>query len=120
MLLVNDAIGRQTYQQEGLSIGQMARQLGAQEHRLRQLINNKLGFRNFNDFLNHYRIEDACKQFSDPAMTRIPVLTIAMSLGYGSIGPFNRAFKQATGLTPTEFRSRTSAPEAVPPEPETR
>jgi len=31
-------------------------------------------------------------------------LTIAMDLGYGSLGPFNRAFKTITGLTPSEFR----------------
>jgi AraC-like DNA-binding protein len=34
----------------------------------------------------------------------LPVLTIALDLGFGSIGPFNRAFKDATGMTPTEFR----------------
>jgi AraC-like DNA-binding protein len=32
------------------------------------------------------------------------VLTIAMDAGFQSIGPFNRAFKAETGLTPTEFR----------------
>jgi AraC-like DNA-binding protein len=32
------------------------------------------------------------------------VLTIAMDAGFQSIGPFNRAFKAETGMTPTEFR----------------
>lgn len=36
-----------------------------------------------------------------------PVLTLAMELGYGSLGPFNRAFKERTGLTPTEFRTQS-------------
>ncbi|WP_081786483.1 helix-turn-helix domain-containing protein [Kordiimonas gwangyangensis] len=27
-----------------------------------------------------------------------------MDLGYGSLGPFNRAFKERTGLTPSEYR----------------
>jgi AraC-like DNA-binding protein len=36
----------------------------------------------------------------------VPVLTIAMDAGFQSIGPFNRAFKAATDLTPTEFRRR--------------
>jgi AraC-like DNA-binding protein len=31
-------------------------------------------------------------------------LTIARDAGFGSIGPFNRAFKADTGGTPTEFR----------------
>jgi AraC-like DNA-binding protein len=37
------------------------------------------------------------------------VLTIALDVGFGSIGPFNRAFKAGTGLTPTEFRQRALA-----------
>ena len=43
---------------------------------------------------------------ADPAQVRKPVLTIALDLGYGSLGPFNRAFKLETGLTPTEYRQR--------------
>jgi AraC-like DNA-binding protein len=37
------------------------------------------------------------------------VLTIALAAGFQSIGPFNRAFKAATGQTPTEFRRRNLA-----------
>ena len=101
---LDTAIAKQCFQQEGLTIGQLASQLGAQEHRLRRLINTKLGFRNFNDFLNYHRVQVACQQLADPSLARTPVLTIAMKLGYGLIGPFNRAFKQSTGFTPTEFR----------------
>jgi AraC-like DNA-binding protein/uncharacterized membrane protein YhdT len=98
------AITKQAFLQDGLTIGQLASQLGAQEHRLRRLINAKMGFRNFNDFLNHHRIGVARQQLGDSNLARTPILTIAMKLGYGSIGPFNRAFKLSTGLTPTEFR----------------
>ena len=34
----------------------------------------------------------------------IPVLTIALDSGFQSLGPFNRAFKADTGMTPTEYR----------------
>ena len=60
------AIAKQAFQQEGLTIGHLASQLGTQEHRLRRLINAKMGFRNFNDFLNHHRIRVACQQLADP------------------------------------------------------
>jgi AraC-like DNA-binding protein len=33
------------------------------------------------------------------------VLSIALGCGYGSIGPFNRAFRDRLGMTPTEFRA---------------
>jgi AraC-like DNA-binding protein len=39
----------------------------------------------------------------------VPVLTIAMDAGFPSIGPFNRAFKTDTGMTPSEFRREALA-----------
>jgi len=92
------------YRETGLSIGVLASKLGVPEHRLRALINQRLGYRNFSDFLNSHRIADAQAWLSDPAKVALPVLTIAMDLGYGSLAPFNRAFRDTTGQTPTDWR----------------
>lgn len=89
-----------------LTIAVLARELDYPEHKLRRLINGQLGYRNFSTFLNHYRINAARQQLADPECARTPVLTIALDLGYGSLGPFNRAFKATTGMTPTEFRQQ--------------
>lgn len=97
------------YRQEGLAIGALAARFDIPEYRLRQVINEGLGYRNFNAFLNHYRIEDAKLALSDVTQREVPVLTIAMDAGFQSIGPFNRAFKAETGVTPTEFRRETSS-----------
>lgn len=92
------------YRQEGLTIAMLAAKLDLPEHRLRQVINERLGHRNFNAFLNRYRLDEAKASLSDASQRDVPVLTIAMDAGFQSIGPFNRAFKADTGLTPTEFR----------------
>ena len=92
------------YRQEGLTIAVLAAKLDLPEHRLRQVINEGLGYRNFNAFLNRYRIDDAKAALADSSQREVPVLTIAIDAGFQSIGPFNRAFKADTGLTPTEFR----------------
>ena len=92
------------YREPGLSIGGLAAKLGVPEHRLRALINQRLGYRNFSDFLNSHRIADAQAWLTDPAKVALPVLTIAMDLGYGSLAPFNRAFRDTTGQTPTDYR----------------
>jgi AraC-like DNA-binding protein len=92
------------WRREGLTIGQLAGELGLPEHRLRRLINHSLGHRNFADFLNAHRIEAAKRRLADPADARTTVAVIAFDLGYGSLGPFNRAFRAATGATPTEWR----------------
>jgi AraC-like DNA-binding protein len=40
----------------------------------------------------------------------LPVLSIALEVGYGSIGPFNRAFKARMGMTPSRFRKAAGSP----------
>jgi len=97
------------YAREGLTIAGLAELLGTQEHVLRRVINRGLGFRNFNDFLHTHRLQEAQRRLRDPAERRVPVLTIALEVGYGSIGPFNRAFKQRFATTPTAYR-RTEEP----------
>ena len=92
------------YRREGLAIGGLAAMLSLPEYRLRQVINEGLGYRNFNAFLNRYRIDEAKAALADPSQKDVPVLTVAMDAGFQSIGPFNRAFKAETGVTPTEFR----------------
>ncbi len=92
------------WQTEGLTIGALAEQVGVPEHQLRPLINDHLGFRNFAAFVNARRVEAAKAILRDPAKARVTVAAIAFELGFGSLGPFNRAFKEATGVTPTEFR----------------
>lgn len=92
------------YRHEGVTIGTLATRLGVPEYRVRRLINQQLGYRNFNVFLNNYRIEEAKAALSDPAQAEVPVTTIALDAGFQSLGPFNRAFKTETGVTPTEYR----------------
>jgi AraC-like DNA-binding protein len=92
------------YRAPGLTITALAVRLGVPEYRLRRLINGRLGHRNFNDFVNGYRLADARQRLADPEAARTPVLTIALDAGFQSIGPFNRAFKDDTGMTPVEYR----------------
>ena len=92
------------YRQENITIGTLANRLKMPEYRLRRLINKRLGYRNFNVFLNNHRIEEAKAALADPGQAEVPVITIAMDAGFQSLGPFNRAFKAVTGVTPTEYR----------------
>jgi len=96
--------GQQAYKKEGLTIGQLAELLNEQEYRVRRVINAQLGYKNFNDFLNHYRIAEACRILIDPSQARKTILEIGYELGYQSIGPFNKAFREQTGNTPTVYR----------------
>ncbi|WP_225207740.1 AraC family transcriptional regulator [Novosphingobium huizhouense] len=98
------ALAQRVWLEPGLTIGGLAARLEVPDHRLRALINRRLGHRNFSAFLNAHRIAEARRILADPARVDLPVLTIAMDLGYGSLAPFNRAFRESEGRTPTEYR----------------
>jgi AraC-like DNA-binding protein len=97
------------YRHDNITIGTLVAKLAVPEYKLRRLINQRLGYRNFNVFLNNHRIEEAKAALADPSQAEVPVITIAMDAGFQSLGPFNRAFKATTGVTPTEYRRLNEA-----------
>ena len=94
------------WRENGLSIAALAVQLGEQEYRLRRVINGQLGHRNFAAFLNGYRLVEVKAALADASQREVPIITIALDAGFGSLGPFNRAFREAEGMTPSEYRTR--------------
>ena len=97
------------YREAGLTISMLAKSLNIPEYRLRAFIHKQLGFRNFNAMLHQYRIEDSGNVLSDNENQNIPILTIALSGGNQSITPFNKAFREIKGVTPSEYRKRMTA-----------
>ncbi|MEL7453748.1 MAG: helix-turn-helix domain-containing protein, partial [Pseudomonadota bacterium] len=89
-----------------LTIADLAKDLGVTRHRLRNVINHSLGYENFNQFLNTFRIEAIQRRLDDPALNHVPILTLALEGGFRSIAPFNKAFKARFGVTPSAYRSR--------------
>ncbi len=92
-----------------LKVAGLARRLAEAEYKVTKCITGTLGFRNFNHMVNHFRISQAKQKLSDPACDHLPILTIALDCGFGSIGPFNRAFKAEAAMTPTRFRDGRKA-----------
>ncbi|PUB76339.1 MAG: hypothetical protein DBP03_05095 [gamma proteobacterium symbiont of Ctena orbiculata] len=99
-------VDERLFREEGLTIGRLAERMGMKEYLLRRMINGLLGYRNYNQFLNRYRIEEAAKLLLAPETRHLPVLTIALDVGYRSLTVFNKAFKEIMEMTPTEFRNR--------------
>lgn len=96
------------YREEGLTIAKLAEKINEKEYMIRKVINQQMNYKNFNDFLNQYRIKDACHILSDPDQHKKTVLEISYEVGFNSLAPFNRAFKTITEKTPTEFRKEKS------------
>lgn len=99
--LLDTMESRKIYRQPGLSIGELAKELGVQEYRLRNLINKALEFTNFSHFLGHYRILDAERRLRE---TNDSIFNIGLDVGYTSLSSFHKAFKESYGVTPKEYR----------------
>lgn len=102
-LLRDEAIDRDP----DLRIGDVAARLREPEYRVSQSV-SAAGFANFNRLINHHRIERAKAALSDSCDGR-SILQIAFDCGFGSIGPFNRAFKAQVGATPRAYRRTVRA-----------
>jgi AraC-like DNA-binding protein len=112
------AMAARVWAEEGLTVGALAARLNTAEHRLRRVINRGLGYRNFARFINEHRIAAAQAILADPATADRGVQQIAYDTGFGSPGPFNRAFREITGQNPTAFRAAALAAARAAPEPE--
>lgn len=89
-----------------LKVAEFAERIDEQEYKVTRCITGQLQYRNFNHFLNYYRVERAKQVLADKREAHKSIATIAFDCGYNSIGPFNRAFKDLTGFTPKAYRDR--------------
>jgi AraC-like DNA-binding protein len=66
-------------------------------------------------YIKGLRLERARRDLLDPRLAGRPISTIACSCGFGDLSGFNRAFKQAYALSPSELRNASaSAAESAP------
>ena len=58
--------------------------------------------------LHQYRVEDASELLIDNGSISLPILTIALTVGYQSITPFNNAFRKLKELLLPSIESNIS------------
>lgn len=90
-----------------LTINDVAHALDISAKYLSQVINESLQ-KNFYDFINSYRIEEAKKKLKNEEDTKKTVLEVLYDSGFNSKSAFNTAFKKHTGYTPTQYRKQAS------------
>ena len=99
---LKDLMANGFYRTEHLTLKILAEELSMPEYKTRALINQTLGYRNFNDYINQLRIYEAAQRLSTESDT--PILNISLDVGYRTLSSFNRAFKEIMLTTPTEYR----------------
>lgn len=90
------------YLNPDLSLRSLADQINIHPNQLSWLLNESMG-KNFNEFINHYRVEEFKKICGDPAKAHITLIGLAYESGFNSKTVFNTYFKKETGVTPKQF-----------------
>src|SRR5690606_24077483 len=93
---------RKHYLEPELTLEQLADQLGLSARLVSNIINRKFN-KNFFEFINYYRVEEA-KAIITSRPEHVSMLDVMADSGFNSKSAFNRFFKKYTGMTPTEFR----------------
>ena len=99
VLMKNDKI----FLKSDLKIGDVAEEIGLPVNYVSQIINEKLG-KNFYDFINEYRVDEAKKRFADIQYNSMTILAVGFDSGFNSKTAFYSAFKRITGVIPSEFK----------------
>jgi AraC-like DNA-binding protein len=93
------------YQEEDLTLPDLAKRLRVSPQTLSQLLNQKIG-RSFHDYIGDHRVHDVMRCLNDPAYDTQTVLAIAQDAGFRSKSAFHDAFRRATGTTPSRYRQQ--------------
>lgn len=99
-----------------LTLEEFARQVGLSPRQVSTAINRCLN-QNFHEFVNTHRVEEAKRLLSQSEAGTHTVIEIATLSGFNSKAVFNRLFKTYTGMTPTQYRSKSPNERAKVPTP---
>jgi AraC-like DNA-binding protein len=105
--LVSYVEDNKPYLDRDLNINDLALMTGIPRHHITQVLNEKYR-RNFFTFINEYRIKEVIERFSDPKNNNFTILAIAFDAGFNSKTTFNSIFKSQTGITPSQFRQKST------------
>ncbi|TRX47272.1 AraC family transcriptional regulator [Fulvivirga sp. M361] len=93
------------YKNPDVSLRSLSERLHISTQSLSMIINQK-SRKNFNGFINDYRIKEARRLLHDDRHKNHTVAAIAFEVGFNSISSFNTAFKKQTGVTPAVYRMK--------------
>lgn len=88
------------YLNPNLTLSDLARKLKTNSSLLSAAINQNFE-KNFNDFVNEYRVSEFNSLIKDSKYAHLTITAIAYDCGFNSKSTFNRAYKKITGVSPS-------------------
>lgn len=93
---------KKLYLDENLTLVRLAKKVGLPARQISTAVNT-LTAKNVSQFINDYRIAEACKLLIE---TDTSVTVIMLDSGFTTKSNFNREFRRVTGLSPLEWRKQ--------------
>lgn len=95
-------IQKKMFENPRLTLSDVADELGTTTKTISSVVNSGFNM-NFNDFVNHYRIEAVKDMLDKGEQSTSTLLGIALDCGFNSKATFNRAFKKSTSISPKVY-----------------
>ena len=90
------------YLSPSLNLNSVASHLSVPPKTISAVLNQHMK-KSFNEFVNHYRIEEFKKRVGSLEYEHLTITGLAFECGFNSQATFQRTFKQSTGMSPSEF-----------------
>ena len=90
------------YKENTINLDVLSQRLGTTRHNLSQVINEHFDV-NFFNLINKYRIQEAQEIFKSDIHNNLNIIDVAYDVGFNNKVTFNKAFKEQTNLTPTQY-----------------
>ncbi len=88
---------------EELSLRDLSGELGISPHQLSEILNERIK-KNFNTFINEYRVDEAKKMLIEEPKRSI--LSIGIAVGFNSNTTFCTVFSKIEGISPSQYRKQ--------------
>ena len=96
------------YLKTDLTIHQLSKKVNSNSKSVSYLLNNEFN-KNFVTFVNEYRIQKAKFLLANPEFKNYTIEAISQEVGFNSKSAFNRAFKQITEVTPSQYKLKNGS-----------
>jgi len=107
LILENFIKNSEPYLNPNLSLKELAKNIALHPNKLSWLLNAEFN-KNFNDYINQFRLSHFKTVALNPKFKHITILGLAYDSGFNSKSVFNTFFKKIEGITPSQWVKQNS------------
>jgi AraC-like DNA-binding protein len=96
---------QELFRDANLNLNRVARKAGLPARRISIAV-NRVRAKNVSQYINGYRIAEACRLLTE---TDQPVTKVMFDAGFQTKSNFNREFRRVTGMSPIAWREKSQA-----------